>query len=59
MTTYLGQPCPIIAPLIGRYFENGVVEVDKCGSNLVAALLLGQGHTCPPQQTVITLLSYH
>ena len=44
VATYLGQPCTIIAPVVGRCFENSGVQVDKHGSNLAAASLPGQGH---------------
>jgi hypothetical protein len=27
MTTYLGQPCPIITPLVGRYFGKKVPKL--------------------------------
>ena len=43
-TRYLGQPCPIIAPLVGRYFGRRGQQLDKYGSNLAAAALPGQGH---------------
>ena len=45
MTTYLGQPCPIIAPLVGRYLGKKGATVDKYGVNLAAATLPGQGHS--------------
>ena len=41
---YLGQPCPIIAPLVGRYFGQRGQLLDKYGRNLAAAALPGQGH---------------
>ena len=44
MTTYLGQPCPIIAPLVGRYFGKKGTKVNKYEANLAATALPGQGH---------------
>ena len=44
MTTYLGQPCPIIAPLVGRHFRKKDTKANRYGSNLAAAALPGQGH---------------
>ena len=45
MTTYLGQPCPMVAPLVGRYFGKNGDVVDKYGANLASAALPGQGHS--------------
>ena len=39
MISYLGQPCPINAPLVGRYFGKKGTKVDKYGANLAAAAL--------------------
>ena len=43
MTTYLGQPCPIMAPFVGRYFGKRATALDRYGANLSAASLPGQG----------------
>jgi hypothetical protein len=43
--TYLGQPCPIMQPLAGRYFGKKGQQLDKYGANLAAASLPGQGHS--------------
>ena len=45
LATYLGQPCPIMAPLVGRYFGKKGKQLDKYGANLAAAPLPGQGHS--------------
>ena len=45
LTTYLGQPCPMMAPLVGRFFGKSGEKVDKYGANLAAAALPGQGHS--------------
>ena len=45
MTTYLGQPCSIITPRVGRYLGKRGEKVDKCGANLAATALPGQGHS--------------
>ena len=42
--TYLGQACPIIAPVVGRFFGKDGKQLDKYGANLAAAALPGQGH---------------
>jgi len=42
--TYLGLPCPIMAPLAGRFFGKKGVRLDRYGANLAAAALPGQGH---------------
>jgi hypothetical protein len=46
MTTarYLGQPCPIFAPLVGRYFGKNGTKLNEYGANLASELLPGQGH---------------
>ena len=41
---YLGQPCPVMAPMVGRYFGKTGQQLDKYGRNLAAANLPGQGH---------------
>ena len=41
---YLGQPCPVMAPMVGRYFGQRGQQLDKYGRNLAAASLPGQGH---------------
>ena len=41
MTTYLVQPCPIIAPLVVRYSGKKGANVDKYRANLTATVLLG------------------
>ena len=45
MTTYVGQPCPVMAPLVGRFFGKKGERVDEYGANLAAAALPGQGHS--------------
>ena len=42
-TTYLGQPCPLIAPVAGRYFGKTGTVLDQYGANLASAALPGQG----------------
>jgi len=42
--TYLGQACPAVAPLVGRYFGKKGTVLDEFGANLAAASLPGQGH---------------
>jgi hypothetical protein len=44
LTTYLGQACPLMAPVVGRYFGKKGDALDKYGANLAAASLPGQGH---------------
>ncbi|EJK58418.1 hypothetical protein THAOC_21458 [Thalassiosira oceanica] len=41
---FLGQACPITAPLAGRYFGKKGAVLDVYGANLAAASLPGQGH---------------
>ena len=41
--TYLGQPCPAIAPVVGRFFGNNGARVDAYGANLPATALPGRG----------------
>ena len=45
LTTYLGQPCPVMAPIVGRFFGKKGERVDEYGANLAAAALPGQGHS--------------
>ena len=42
--SYLGQACPLMAPVVGRYFGKKGQKLDKYGANLAAASLPGQGH---------------
>jgi hypothetical protein len=44
IATYLGQPCPLMAPVTGRYFGKCGKQLDWYGANLAAASLPGQGH---------------
>ena len=44
ITNYLGQPCPLMAPVVGRFFGKNGAVLDKYGANLAAASLPGQGH---------------
>ena len=41
---YLGQACPIIAPMVGRYSGRNGKRLDMYGMNLSADTLPGQGH---------------
>ena len=43
-TTYLGQACPLMAPVVGRYFGKNGDVLDKYGANLASASLPGAGH---------------
>ena len=45
IASYLGQPCPMMAPLVGRFFGKKGEQVDKHGANLAAASLPGEGHS--------------
>ena len=45
VATYLGQPCPLMQPLVGRFFGKKGKRLDKYGANLAAASLPGQGHS--------------
>ena len=45
ITWYLGQKCPIIAPLAGRFFGKNGTQLDDYGTNLASAPLPGRGHT--------------
>ena len=40
---YLGQPCPLVAPLVGMYFGSAGKQIDEYGANLAAAALPGMG----------------
>jgi hypothetical protein len=44
IATYLGQPCPLMAPVVGCYFGKHGKQLDWCGANLAAASLPGHGH---------------
>ena len=44
LSTYVGQPCPLMAPVVGRFFGNNGQKLDKYGANLAAAVLPGRGH---------------
>jgi hypothetical protein len=44
IVTYLGQPCPIMAPLVGRYFGKNGAQLDRFGANLASSPLPGRGH---------------
>ena len=37
--TYLGQPCPLMAPLVGHYFGKKESQLDGFGANLAATPL--------------------
>ena len=38
------EPCPLMAPLVGRFFGKKGEKLDKCGANLSFAALPGKGH---------------
>ena len=43
LATYLGQPCPLIAPVVGQFFgKTGQRPLDEYGANLASAPLPGQ-----------------
>jgi hypothetical protein len=42
-TTYLGQECPIMKPLEGRFFGKNGQRLNAYGTNLASATLPGQG----------------
>ena len=44
IATFLGQPCPEILPVVGRFFGKNGAQVDTYGANLAVASLPGQGH---------------
>ena len=43
VATSLGQPCPLMAPLVGRFFGKAGSQLDEHGANLAAAPLPGYG----------------
>ena len=45
IASYLGQPCPIMAPLVGWFFGKKGEQGNKHGANLAAASLPGEGHS--------------
>ena len=45
MATYLGQPCPAITRVVGRFFGSKRARVDQYRANLTEAALLGQRHS--------------
>ena len=44
IATYVGQSCPLMASITGRFFGKKEQVLDKYGANLVAATLPGGGH---------------
>jgi len=44
LTTYPRQPCPLMAPAVGRIFGKKGNKLDKYNANLVAVPLPSQGH---------------
>ena len=40
---YLGQPRPLVAPLVGIYFGSDGTQIDEYGANLVSVALSGIG----------------
>jgi hypothetical protein len=44
IATYLGQPCPLMALVTGRYFEKRCEQLNLYDANLAAASLPGHGH---------------
>ncbi len=44
IATYLGQPCPLMAPVTGCYFGKCGKELNQYGANLAASSLPGHGH---------------
>jgi hypothetical protein len=44
IATYLGQPCPLVAPVTRHYFEKRGEQLNRYGTNLAAALLPGHRH---------------
>ncbi len=44
IATYLGQPCPLMAPFTGCYFSKCGKQLDQYGANLAAASLPGHRH---------------
>ena len=41
LATYLGQSCPVLAPVVGQYFGKKGVVLDQYGTNLASAALPG------------------
>ena len=41
IATFLGQACPVMAPLVGRFFGKSGQRLDKFGVNLGTATLPG------------------
>ena len=41
---YVGVACPVVAPMVGRFFGKKGEKLDKFGANLGAISLPGQGH---------------
>jgi hypothetical protein len=44
IATYLGQPCPLMAPVMGHYFGKHGKQLNWYGTNLAAASLPGHKH---------------
>ena len=44
MAIYLGQPCPLVAPVPGRFFGKKGQVIDSYGANLAMAVIPGGGH---------------
>ena len=44
IATFLGQPCPAVAPVVGRFFGKNGTRVDRYGADLASASLPGQSH---------------
>jgi hypothetical protein len=44
ITTYLGQPCPVMVLVMGRYFGKRGEQLDWYGTNLAASSLPGHRH---------------
>ena len=44
LLTYLGMPCPVMAPMVCRFFGKNGEKLGKIGANLGTMLLPGQGH---------------
>lgn len=42
ITVYLGQPCPLVSPLAGRYFGRHGTIINEYGANISSAPLPGQ-----------------
>ena len=53
VATYLGQPCPLMAPLVRKFFGKSGSQLDKYGANLAAAPSLGtSGASCTALSSV-------